>query len=89
MMEAADPEGVARALEAMRERPDSTHLLEKIQLPVLVFCGEEDTLTPVSEARSMADKLPRGKLAVIPRAGHLANLENPKEFNQQLLEFLS
>lgn len=89
MMDAADPEGVARALEAMRERPDSTHLLEKIQVPVLVLCGEEDTLTPVSEARSMADELPRCKLAVIPGAGHLANLENPKEFNQHLLEFLS
>ena len=89
MMNAADPEGVARALEAMRERPDSTHLLEKIQVPTLVLCGEEDTLTPVSEARSMAGKLPRSKLAVIPSAGHLANLENPKGFNQQLLEFLA
>lgn len=88
MMEAADPEGVARALEAMRERPDSTPLLPKIQVPVLILCGEEDTLTPVEEAGKMAEAIPESRLTVIPRSGHLANLEDPESFNQALLSFL-
>ena len=37
---------------------------------------------------ALAAGLPRGKLCVIPRAGHLANLERPKEFNDCLMKFL-
>lgn len=88
IIEAATPEGVARALEAMRERSDSTPLLQKIRVPVLVLCGEEDTLTPVEEARQMARGVKDGRLVVLPGAGHLANLETPDAFNQALLEFL-
>lgn len=88
LMGEAAPEGVARALEAMRNRPDSTSLLEAIQVPALVLCGEEDMLTPVSEARAMVEKLPQSHLAVIPEAGHLANLEAPEAFNRELESFL-
>jgi len=88
MAEAADPEGVARALEAMRERPDSTPGLGAIQVPVLALVGEEDTLTPVAEARKIAEGVPDGRLVVIPGAGHLSNLESPKAFNEALTSFL-
>ena len=88
MAEGADPEGVARALEAMRERPDSTPGLERIQVPVLVLVGEEDTLTPEAEARKIAEGVPDGRLVVIPKAGHLSNLEGPEAFNEALLAFL-
>ncbi len=85
----ANSEGVARALEAMRARPDSTPHLGQIRVPVLVVVGEEDTLTPVDEARKIADGVCDGRLVVIPRAGHLSNLEAPAEFNDALLRFLS
>jgi len=88
MMEAAQGEGVARALEAMRERPDSTSLLPRIEVPTLVVCGEEDTLTPVEEARGMAQEVPGGRLVVLEEAGHLSNLETPKAFNEALVGFL-
>jgi 3-oxoadipate enol-lactonase len=88
IIEAASPEGVARALEAMGERPDSTPLLQEIRVPVLVVCGAEDTLTPVEEARKMVLEVPRGKLVVLPGAGHLSNLEAPAAFNEALREFL-
>ena len=84
----ADPEGVARALEAMRERPDSTLGLGRIQVPVLALVGEEDTLTPETEAEKIATGVPDGRLVVIPAAGHLSNLESPEAFNDALLSFL-
>jgi 3-oxoadipate enol-lactonase len=84
----AHPEGVARALEAMRERPDSTAGLEMIQVPVLALVGEEDTLTPEAEARKIAEGVPDGRLLVLPGAGHLSNLERPEAFNEALLSFL-
>ncbi len=84
----ADAEGVARALEAMRGRPDSTTRLADIRVPVLVVVGEEDTLTPVDEARKIVAGVPDGRLEVIPEAGHLANLEAPDRFNEALESFL-
>jgi len=84
----ADPEGVARALEAMGNRPDSVPRLAEIQVPVLALVGEEDTLTPEEEAKRISDGVWNGRLTVIPRAGHLSNLEAPGPFNDALLEFL-
>jgi pimeloyl-ACP methyl ester carboxylesterase len=81
-------EGVARALEAMRDRPDSTAHLREIQVPVLVLVGEEDTLTPLAESQRIAEGVRDGLLTVIPGAGHLSNLEAPERFNEVLLSFL-
>jgi len=88
MIDAADPEGVARALEGMRGRPDSSPRLGGIRVPVLVIVGEEDTLTPVGESRKIAEGVPDGRLTVIPGAGHLSNLEDPDSFNEALKSFL-
>jgi len=88
MMEGANAEGVARALLAMRDRPDSTELLRRIDVPVLAIVGEEDTLTPPSEARLIAESVPDGRLEVLPDAGHLSNLENPEAFQAALERFL-
>lgn len=84
----AHPEGVARALEAMRRRPDSTPALAGIGVPTLVVVGEEDTLTPPAESRIIAAGIPGARLVTLPGAGHLANLEAPEGFNQALLDFL-
>jgi pimeloyl-ACP methyl ester carboxylesterase len=89
MMEGASAEGVARALLAMRGRPDSTDLLRRIDVPVLAIVGEEDTLTPPAEARLIAESVPDGRLEVLPGAGHLSNLENPEAFEAVLGRFLA
>ncbi|UCD23736.1 MAG: alpha/beta fold hydrolase [Gemmatimonadota bacterium] len=84
----AHSEGVARALEAMRARPDSTPQLPSIRVPALVLVGEEDNLTPEAEARTIVEGVRDGQLGVIPQAGHLSNLEAPDKFNEVLLSFL-
>lgn len=88
LMGQANPEGVARALEAMRERPDSMPELERVEVPVLVLVGDQDSLTPVSEARKMVDAAPQGRLTIIPNAGHLSNLEAAGTFDGALRAFL-
>ncbi len=85
----ADPEGVANALLAMRDRPDSFDLLPQMNFPVLLVYGEEDALTPPEEGLRMLEKLPNGRMLTIPRAGHMANLEAPAAFNTGLLGLLS
>jgi 3-oxoadipate enol-lactonase len=37
----------------------------------------------------MAEAIPGSRFELIPRAGHLANLENPDAFNAALEGFLS
>ncbi len=85
----ADPEGVANALLAMRDRPDSFDLLPQMNFPVLLVYGEEDALTPPEEGLGMLEKLPKGRMLTIPRAGHMANLEAPAAFNTALSGLLA
>jgi 3-oxoadipate enol-lactonase len=75
-------------LRAMAERPDSVWLLDKIARPTLVLVGELDQGTPPSDARFMAERIPKAQLTVLPDAGHLSNLEAPEAFNQAVLSFL-
>jgi 3-oxoadipate enol-lactonase len=80
---------LAAALAAMRDRPGSTELLAEIDVPVLVVVGEDDALTPPSEAEATAEALPNARLARIARGGHLAPLERPGAFAAELLPFLA
>ena len=81
------PTAIANALRALRDRPDSLDLLPQIKVPTLVVVGEEDTITPLSMAQTLADKIPNAELAIIPRAGHLSNIEQPETFNRVVREF--
>ncbi len=88
MMLATAEDGMVGALTAMRDRPDSTPLLAKIDVPVLIVHGEEDQLIPVSEAQSMQDAIPGSELVIVPAAGHLPNLEQPEVFNDAVRGYL-
>ena len=88
MMSASSAGGVMAALKAMAERPDSTEILPRLDVPALVIVGAEDTITPPSDAQRMAGHLPRATLVTIPNAAHLSNLEQPAKFNRAVQEFL-
>jgi 3-oxoadipate enol-lactonase len=80
--------GMCGAQLAMASRLDTTPVLAGIKVPTLILVGEHDALTPPALAQEMASKIPGSRLAVIPAAGHLSNLENPEVFNDHLLAFL-
>jgi len=88
MILANRPEGVTDALQAMADRRDSTDLLSGIHCPALVVAGEEDPFIPPLEAQGMQAKITGSDLALIPRAGHLVNLEQPAAFQEALDRFL-
>jgi 3-oxoadipate enol-lactonase len=89
MIEANPAEGIACAVHAMKERPDSTPQLSAFSGPALVIAGEEDTLIPVSESESMHALLSRSHLVLLATAGHLSNLEVPDDFSEALGNFLN
>ena len=81
--------GIAGAITAMMNRPDSTPLLSTIRCPTLVVVGSEDTLTPPAVSEEMARAIPGAQLSVIEGAGHLANLERPDVFTETVATFLA
>jgi pimeloyl-ACP methyl ester carboxylesterase len=81
-------DGIRAAVLAMKERPDSADVLARFNKPALIVTGEEDAIVPEEEATAMRERLPRSQQVRIPRAGHLANLENPDDFSEALENFL-
>jgi pimeloyl-ACP methyl ester carboxylesterase len=88
MMAAQPAEGVIGALGAMAARPDSTSLLETIDVPTLVLGGAEDTLTPPVELRTLASAIPGSRFELLERCGHVCPFERPAAFNHVVSEFL-
>ncbi len=67
---------------------DYTSLLASIDVPVLVSCGERDTIAPLILSQTIASRIPGAELAAVPEAGHVANADNPAFFNDMLERFL-
>ena len=80
--------GIIGALEAIRDRPDSTATLAQIEVPTLIIHGADDQIVSVAEAKAMQAAIPNGRLLIIPDAGHLPNLEQPDIYNDALIDFL-
>ncbi len=88
MITGGNREGIARALEALRDRPDSTPMLHRLRMPAHVIVGAEDTLTPPAEAATLAAGIHGATLDVLPGAGHLSALETPAAFCRSVTSFL-
>ena len=89
-------DSVARIHEASYQKTleasvaqDRAAPIERISVPTLVIAGEEDTVYPPELARDMARRIPGAELMMFERTGHLANLEEPEQFNQAVFDFIS
>lgn len=63
--------------------------LNQLDLPVLIINGEHDSDARIGAGTDLARALPDVRIAVIPAAGHLSNLDNPGAYNAVLSEFFS
>ena len=57
-------------------------------MPTLVVEGGCDKLLPGGWAAEIAEQIPHGRSAVIERAGHCPQIEQPDAVNELLLDFL-
>ncbi len=87
-IERTSPVAVAGTLIALAGRTDTTPSLYSIKVPTMILVGKHDTLTPVSAATAIREKVPDATMHIIPGAGHVSNLEQPERFNEHLLTFL-
>lgn len=79
---------IINTLLALSFRKETCSYLPEIKVPVLIIVGKEDKLTPPSAASFMHERIKDSLLRIIDHAGHVSNLENPEQFNDQLRMFL-
>jgi 3-oxoadipate enol-lactonase len=63
--------------------------MSPIDAPVLVITGDHDLPSRVKAANDLAQQWPNIERAVIRAAGHLANLDNPNDYNAVVRAFLT
>jgi 3-oxoadipate enol-lactonase len=59
-----------------------------VEVPALLLCGDEDTVTPPQLSKELQDLIAGSRLEIIAAAGHLANAEQPDAFNAAIDRFL-
>jgi 2-hydroxymuconate-semialdehyde hydrolase len=68
--------------------PSSARAYERIDVPTLIVEGGEDKLLPPGWAAEIAKQIRNGRWAVVDKAGHCPQIEQPSAVNELLLEFL-
>lgn len=68
---------------------DLTDRLPLIQASTLLIWGENDTATPIADARKMERLIPDAGLVSFPGCGHYSFLDNPGQFAAVLKSFLT
>jgi pimeloyl-ACP methyl ester carboxylesterase len=98
----AQPEDVAFIAGLMAETPEATYraaieclvtfdrrdALERLDLPVLMIGGEEDTASPARSMERMAAKIRGAELHILP-GGHMTPVEQADRVNALLRDFLA
>jgi pimeloyl-ACP methyl ester carboxylesterase len=77
-----DPDGLVEAVEAIRDRVDSTNLARVFEGPLQFVVGESDPFVSPDELRGF-------DVREVAGGGHLVSLERSDEFNGILREFMA
>ena len=77
-----------RAILSKCVNEDLCYAMPKISAPTLLFWGDMDTATPISDAHKMAKLIPDAGLVVAEGAGHFAFLEQAELWCGALKSFL-
>ena len=70
-------------------RRSHDQIFKTIKVPTLVLVGRDDKLTPPEMAIKIHKLIKNSEFKIINNAGHLSNIENPKEFNLAIIDFIS
>jgi pimeloyl-ACP methyl ester carboxylesterase len=71
------------------DRFDLMSEIEKIVLPTLIVCGEDDQLAPVKYSQFLQSRIKGSKMEILPNAGHMVMMEAPQLFNEKIREFIA
>ena len=99
-----DPKKRSNASSARRRVPPSSYgyamqllggigwsswsYLPQIRHETLVVCGDDDPLVPLANARMLATRIPRARLEIVERAGHLLLWDEPERVAPRIGQFV-
>ncbi len=78
-----------RAILSKVVNEDLRKVMPSVKAPTLLIWGENDTATPMDQARTIARLIPGAGLVSFPGAGHYSFLDEPAKFASVLTSFLS
>lgn len=83
--QAASPK--MRAIMSKCINEDLRNVMPSIKCPTLMIWGENDTATPLSDAKIMENKIKDSGIVSFPNCGHYSFLDNPFGFKAVIREF--
>lgn len=81
------PDGYAGCCAALRDADLREDILQ-ITAPTLVIAGESDPATPPTDGEAIRSRINGARLVTLD-ASHLANVEQPEAFNENVLTFIA
>jgi pimeloyl-ACP methyl ester carboxylesterase len=69
--------------------PPAAQRLHTIRVPTLIVIGEQDVPDCQAIADTLHQRIPNASKRVIPRVGHMSNMEAPERFNALISDFLA
>lgn len=78
-----------RAILSKVVNEDLKSVMPQIKAPTLLIWGDNDTATPLKDAKIMERLIPDAGLVSFPACGHYSFLDNPRQFAAVLSSFLS
>jgi 3-oxoadipate enol-lactonase len=90
MVGAYDVDALFRVMGRRKPSPPASQLdhLAEVRAPTLVMIGGLDQPHIIQAGELAARGIPGARKVVYPRAGHMINMEQPREFNRDLEAFL-
>ena len=82
------PEATYRRVLAAIVAFDRRAALPSIKAPTLCLAGEHDATAPPKVLRGMAERIPDAEYREIAGAGHIANVERPRAFDDAIIDFV-
>lgn len=89
VLRATHPDGFMRAVRFLASNTYTPDFAARLTMPMLLIQGEADAITPLdSNAAVLARALPRARMEVLPRTGHLPEVERWETVNDLVRNFL-
>ena len=88
MLASTPAEGYAACCGVI-ERMDQTARLGEIRAPTLVIAAADDPATPPEHGELIASAIPGARIEIVPRARHLATVEQPQAMTELILGHLA
>ena len=83
------PMALVQYYQMMIDRPDRTHVLKELTIPVLFIVGTEDIAAPMDDLMKQVHLPALCYVHILQAVGHMGMLEATTDFNKHLVNFIT